>query len=294
MDDSRFAPEGDAAPAAPSGPNDEARASRTEASPTPAPPDTSPGLPPPRDAAGRRDRPWGFWATLGWSVLWLGVFLGSGVAIFLFALLVVGGAGGVSQLEQTAEELAANGLLLGLVAIVQTPLMLGLTALLAWIRMPAGEYLGLRWPSYGEMLVGLVALLALIAGQDLLSWSLERPIVAEFMLTAYRTAGFLPVLVVALLVAAPLVEEVFFRGFMYKGLAASKAGVVGAILITSIVWAAIHLQYDWYGKTTILVIGLFLGVVRWRTKSITLPILLHGMMNAVATVQTAVVAEGWA
>jgi hypothetical protein len=264
----------------------------------PAAPDPSPqaaaALPPPRETAGRRDRPWGFWATLAWTLLWLVVFLGSGVVFFLIALIGLDVAGGISSMERAAQDLAANGLLIGLVAIVQTPLMLGLTALLAWIRMPVGEYLGLRWPSYGETLVGLVALLALIAGQDTLSWSLERPIVTEFMLTAYRTAGFLPVLVVALLVAAPVVEEVFFRGFMYKGLEASAVGVAGAILITSLIWAGIHLQYDWYGKGTIFVVGLFLGVVRWRTKSITLPILLHGMMNAVATVQTAVVAEGWA
>jgi hypothetical protein len=71
-------------------------------------------------------------------------------------------------------------------------------------------------------------------------------------------------------------------------------GVLGAIVVTSLAFAVIHLQYDWYGRATILAVGLFLGVVRWRTKSVALPILLHAVMNAVATVQTAVVAEGWA
>ena len=109
-----------------------------------------------------------------------------------------------------------------------------------------------------------------------------------------RPAGFLPVLVVALLVAAPVVEEVFFRGFLFKGLAASAVGAGGAILLTSLLWAGIHLQYDVYGKGLIFTVGLFLGVVRWRTGSVTLTVMLHGMINAVATTQTIVVAEGWA
>ena len=251
------------------------------------------GLPPPQ-RGGRSGRPWGFWATLGWAALWLAVFLGTGMVFCLVAVVVLAAMGQVSDIVQGAEALATNGLLLGLVAVAQVPIMVGLTALLAWIRMPVSAYLGLRWPGYRQTAVGLVALLALIVGQDALSWSLGRPIVAEFMLTAYRTAAFLPVLVVALLVAAPVVEEVFFRGFMYKGLAASKVGPAGAILITSLVWAAIHLQYDAYGMGLIFTAGILLGLVRWRTKSVLLPILLHGMINAVATVQTIVVAEGWA
>jgi hypothetical protein len=251
------------------------------------------GLPPPQRGS-RSGRPWGFWATLGWTALWLAAFLGTGTAICLVAVVVLAATGQVSDVVQEADALAANGLLLGLVAVAQVPIMVGLTALLAWIRMPVSEYLGLRWPGYRQTAVGLVALLVLMVGQDVLSWSLGRPIVAEFMLTAYRTAVFLPVLVVALLVAAPVVEEVFFRGFMYKGLAASKVGPAGAILITSLVWAAIHLQYDVYGMGLIFTMGVLLGLVRWRTKSVILPILLHGMINAVATVQTVVVAEGWA
>jgi hypothetical protein len=243
---------------------------------------------------GRKGRPWGFWATLGWTVLWLVVFTGAGTVVFVAALVALDKAYSVDTLQQAALEEASNGLLIGLMGVVLLPVMVGLTALLAVIRMPLREYLALRWPGYRDTLLSLAGLAALIAGQDVLSRSLERPIVTEFMLTAYRTAGFLPLLVASLVVAAPIMEELFFRGFMYKGLAASKVGVLGAIVVTSLAFAVIHLQYDWYGRATILAVGLFLGVVRWRTKSVALPILLHAVMNAVATVQTAVVAEGWA
>jgi len=263
----------------------------------------SSGLPAPKATASaeeadgpgdRPPRPWGFWSTMGWTALWLAVSVGTGMALLVAMMAIALVAGMAENVSDAAVELSKHGLVLGVVSIVQMPVLVGLTFLLAWIRMPVAEYLGLRPLTLRQTAWGLVALFALLVGQDLATWGLGRPIVSDFMVTAYLTAGFLPVLVVALLVAAPVVEELFFRGFMFKGLAASKVGVLGAILITALLWSVIHLQYDWYGKGLIFVAGLFLGIVRWRTGSTLLPILLHAMMNAVATTQTIVVAEGWA
>jgi len=246
------------------------------------------------EAAARPPRPWGFWATLGWTALWLFVSVGTGMILLVGIVVVTLIGGWADGPADAAIQLGANGLVLGIVAVVQMPVLMGLTFLLAWIRMPVADYLALRPLGLGETAWGLGALFALMLAQDFVTWGLDRPIVSEFMVNAYETAGFLPLLLLALLVAAPVVEELFFRGFMYKGLAASKVGPVGAILITSAVWAVIHFQYDWYGVGLIFLAGLFLGAVRWRTKSVALPMVLHAMMNAVATTQTIVVAEGWA
>jgi uncharacterized protein len=59
------------------------------------------------------------------------------------------------------------------------------------------------------------------------------------------------------------------------------------VIITSLLWAAIHLQYDLYGIATIFVGGIFLGWVRLKTDSIWLCIILHGMMNLIATLEVA-------
>ena len=87
---------------------------------------------------------------------------------------------------------------------------------------------------------------------------------------------------------APILEELFFRGFLYSGLSSSFLGPLGTILITSISWAAIHLQYDLYGISTIFVFGLLLGAARLKTHSLIVPVLMHALMNLVATIQAVI------
>ena len=62
-------------------------------------------------------------------------------------------------------------------------------------------------------------------------------------------------------------------------------GNVGAILITSLLFAAIHVQYDLYNKMVILAVGILFGVARASTKSTTTTIALHSAMNLAATIQ---------
>ncbi len=244
--------------------------------------------------ARRPGRPWGFWATIGWTLFLFAVFLGTEVVAITIALGLEVYKGITVITPQTIERLATNGFLLAVLTLFRAPLVVGLAAFFAGIRMPVTDYLGLRRLRWRETLWSVLALSVLQVTLDLTVWGLDRPIVGEFQLALYRTAGSLPILVLALVVGAPVLEEVLFRGFVFKGLAASKAGAAGAVLLTSAIWALIHFQYDWYNVLQIFAVGLFLGVVRWRTGSVTLPILLHGLMNAVATAQTVIIAEGWA
>jgi uncharacterized protein len=95
---------------------------------------------------------------------------------------------------------------------------------------------------------------------------------------------------VAVVVCAPWGEEVFFRGFLFKGWLHSVLGGWGTVLLTSLIWAVIHLQYDLYGITTIFVGGLLLGYARLKSGSIYPPILMHTLMNVLAMTQTAFLA----
>jgi len=95
----------------------------------------------------------------------------------------------------------------------------------------------------------------------------------------------------ALIVGAPLFEETFFRGFLFKGLEASFLGTVGAILVTALLWASIHVQYEIYEMSQIFVFGLLLGAARVRTGSLLAPFLAHAMANFLATLETAVMAS---
>lgn len=277
----------------PIAPQDDALSSARH--PTSPPQALQPTALPPPVAVRRAGRPWGPWATLGFTVVWFIAAIVVSVAATIVIMLVLFAAGVIHVDGRGIENIQAmGGLLLGVIEILITPALVGLTVLLAWVRMPVAEYLALRWPRYRETMLWLVAFLVLIVAQDVFAALIGRPIVPEAQLAWYRTSWFLPVLVVALVVSAPLIEELFFRGFMYKGLAASKVGVAGAIVLTAAVWAAIHFQYDWVGRGVIFADGIVLGLVRWRTRSVALPVLLHAIMNAVATVQMVVIAEGWA
>ncbi len=83
-------------------------------------------------------------------------------------------------------------------------------------------------------------------------------------------------------------EELIFRGFIIPGLSSSFLGPIGAILISSAAWAAIHLQYDLYGIVSIFLIGIMLGIARVKSNSVLLPIGLHSVINIVAAIETVI------
>jgi len=108
------------------------------------------------------------------------------------------------------------------------------------------------------------------------------------MSAAYATATPVWTIWVAFVLAAPLFEEIFFRGFLFKGLESSFMGPIGAVFATAGLWAVIHIQYDAYEIATILCLGLLLGAARVFTGSLLVPLGLHAFANLVATTEAAV------
>ena len=172
----------------------------------------------------------------------------------------------------------------------------GLPAVLAalWLairvsRTPFTDYLALRGTSWVNFVVGAVALGVLVMGWDALSRAAGREVAPGFMgevLQSARADGALWLLVIALCVAAPVTEELFARGFLYRGWSESFLGVPGAILLSSLVWTALHLQYDWFFFGEVFSIGLLLGYLRYRYRSTWLTIFVHGLNNLAAVAQT--------
>jgi membrane protease YdiL (CAAX protease family) len=230
-------------------------------------------------------RSWGAWATLA---------LGLGVAAaFVVVQIVVVGAIAARQAargvdpDALAAELGSNGAVLAL-ATCATTLVCG--ALLWWLARLRGSpavYLGLTPVSRGTLVRWLATTAALGALWDLLTKILGRPVIPEFMLEAYATAVSLPLFWFAIVVAAPLFEELFFRGFLYRGLRASRLGASGSIAVTAALWALIHVQYDVYEVGSIFGFGLVLGIARERTGSTATAIAMHSLLNLIAMVQVA-------
>jgi membrane protease YdiL (CAAX protease family) len=76
-----------------------------------------------------------------------------------------------------------------------------------------------------------------------------------------------------------LPEEFAMRGFLFRGWSESFLRPAGAIVLTSVVWAAFHTQYDWYGKSEIFVTGVVLGYFRYRSGSTYLAVVVHSAIN---------------
>ena len=106
------------------------------------------------------------------------------------------------------------------------------------------------------------------------------------VLTSARADGALWLLVIAFCVAAPISEEFFARGFLYRGWSESFLKVPGAILLSALVWTGLHLQYDWFFFGQVLSIGLLFGWLRHRYHSTWLTVVLHGLNNFAATLQS--------
>lgn len=231
--------------------------------------------------------PWGFWATVGWTVL-IGIAAVVAQVVAIISYMGVSSAAGAGQLPDT-EDLKTNGLVLSLATILSAPLAVGLSVFFAWLRkgIPVRDYLGLRWPAGKTTILWCMVLLVFMALSDTVAVLLGNPIVPEVMKETYRRAQIVPLFWVAVAIVAPIAEEFLFRGFLLTGLHHSRLGATAAVILTSAAWAGIHQQYDAYGITLIFSVGIILGIARVKTGSTLLCILLHALQNLIATIQVA-------
>lgn len=185
---------------------------------------------------------------------------------------------------------SGDGAAITLIMAVSTPVEVALLALFATrAGANAVQYLGLTWPKRGELLFGLAATVAMIVAGNVLSWLLGRNLVTPFQTDIYitaSTAGWLLWLLIAVVILTPIGEEVLFRGFLFRGWLRAPRDAWPVIVATSLLWAIIHLQYDWYVIAQIFVFGLLLGWLRWASGSTILTILLHALINAEGMLET--------
>lgn len=80
-------------------------------------------------------------------------------------------------------------------------------------------------------------------------------------------------------VGAPLSEEFVFRGFLQSALAKSALGFWGAALITNTAWTALHAGYTMTGLMDVFIAGLIFSWLLWRTGSLWVPVICHGLYN---------------
>jgi membrane protease YdiL (CAAX protease family) len=217
--------------------------------------------------------------------------LGAALVFLLFSGLVVSSV----LVRQTATPVLDAGTLL--VNIGFQFIMAGVVILLVIRRVGPVSWLGLRWPGWPWVFLlapGAVLLMWLVSGglqvSGYLKWmeSLGAETTQDTvkLLRETKDPQVLGLMAFAAVVAAPLCEEIVFRGYLYPVLK-KFSGIGPAALSSSLVFAAAH------GNLTallpLLIFGGLLVLLYEKTGSLWAPIAAHFCFNsATVAVQLAV------
>jgi len=228
--------------------------------------------------------PWGIPASIAWVLF-----------AFLISVVVAGGVFAAWQGDRAnVRNFTYDGVLISIGALASIPVQIAVLAFAARLRhWPPADYLALNWPRRGEVVFAALCIVVLIVVFDVMMVVSGRDLVPAFQVETYQSAkdaGWLVGLMLAIVVIAPVGEEVAFRGFLYRGFARPGREVI-AIVIISLAWALLHIQYDWLGTAQIFAAGLMLGWFRWASGSTTLTIVMHVLINAEAMLETTIKME---
>ncbi|MBM3702542.1 MAG: CPBP family intramembrane metalloprotease [Actinobacteria bacterium] len=168
---------------------------------------------------------------------------------------------------------------------IQTALMLAVVWFFAIFRRKSNlRDLGLRYYSIAKTIwYSFLSLLAIFFVSFLYMFlmnslfGIENPGSKIEILVGNRSISS-NILLVVVAVIAPFSEEVFFRGFLYSAFKKSW-GVNVALLLSSFLFAIVHLEL--YSFIPLIIIGWLLAYLFEKTKSLLMPIFLHGVYNLI-------------
>lgn len=166
---------------------------------------------------------------------------------------------------------------------------LPVVAFIMWLRHKAGRdsgiHLGVRRATLPMLLWGVVLLLA--------SGVVLEPLLELFPTESYEavknTIGLGGWAILSTVVAAPLLEETLFRGLIFES-CRERLGRGGALLVSAFLFGVVHVVP--VQVVNAFVVGLILGYVYLRTRSLFAVIVLHAINNAIAYVTMAFFGEG--
>jgi membrane protease YdiL (CAAX protease family) len=227
-----------------------------------------------------------FW----WALLWcLGFFVVTQILPGILGLFIflISSAG-----RLTPEQLADPQALVNSPAFVQAILvsvlasqLLSVASGLLAIRLIVGKQwpriLALRCPSWSHLvlaLLGLPGLIVIATGIDALARRVLPSIMDLEQTMALIGKWPWPVGVLVIGLGPGIGEELWFRGFLGRGLV-SRHGFVG-ILLTSLLFGLIHLEPRQVAYA--IVIGFLLHLSYLATRSLLVPILVHTVNNSLS------------
>lgn len=246
-----------------------------------------------------RDRRWwlGILHVLGYllaSVVWM-VVLGGGLVLLATANPELFGQVSLDDLSR-----APTGALIGIVAWFTVVQLVGMAVLAAVgaLALPADGAIGpqrvaanLAFRRSSVAALAIAAGIGTVAGlfpawlAEVLDRWVPAPLVDSLVTSALAGDALTRLgIIVAVAVAAPLCEEIVFRGYLWAAIERYASPAV-AFVVTSVVFAGYHL--DPGQVVGVLPIAFALGWVRWQTRSLWPGVALHFANNALALALTA-------
>ncbi|MFM8831742.1 MAG: lysostaphin resistance A-like protein [Spartobacteria bacterium] len=213
---------------------------------------------------------------------WPESLLSSGIVLFFLLMAIPSFTGPPGRIDLKAIESA-----LALYASI----ILLLVGFLVFRNINPIDAFGLRWMSWREGLVAVIATLALVLppiyavqwiGYSLSGPQTEPQPIVYFLLEHQSLRDRLSVILIAV-IAAPITEELVFRGCLY-GFLRQTGGRFVAIATTSILFALIHGHIPSLAGLLILAVGL--SLLYEKTGSLWAPILLHAAFNGLSIYAT--------
>jgi membrane protease YdiL (CAAX protease family) len=245
----------------------------------------APPEPPERPVASLRFPAWPWWFAL---VGFLVGFVGSQILLAIPIALLSGG--------ETPDSTSPEVVVLGTLALGVG--LLGSAYFFASrVAPPRPWHFGLRatrfWPAVGWAAVGL---LAFFVASGVYAALVQPDVEQTTVQDLGGDQGTIGLVVAGLMVivVAPVVEEIFFRGFFYRALR-TRLGVLSAAAVDGLVFGSIHFQFDGADGLLILpplmLLGFVYCLVYERTGSLFPVIGLHAFNNALAYLVQA--DDGW-
>lgn len=120
--------------------------------------------------------------------------------------------------------------------------------------------------------------LSLVASQH---WSVGPTHSVDTITSTINGGGWQAVRqVVAVMVAAPLVEEALYRGVLLHAMLRSRMPVVVAVVLSSAVFAVAHSTYGSVQQVTVFILGCAAATATLWCRSFLAGVVVHGVWNA--------------
>lgn len=202
-----------------------------------------------------------------WSVLdnWLGIAL---LALIDIGLLALVSQGIDAQLIQSA------GIVFAELAYLLPVLLIFAWKGIHWRHLGFGRF---NWNTLGLGCGLLIASYILILLHNALLLALGVDVQGDEIARIFGALKSAVWFLIAGVFFAPIVEEIFFRGFLFQGFR-QKYGWVSAALLSSLIFAAAHL--DPVAIIPTFILGIVLAYVYHRSNSVWPGVILHFLVNA--------------